>query len=301
VDALTSHRDGASLELGKSLVATEAPLRVEHAARATWVLALGSRARLLSASRDALRVELDRGTLDARVEPSETPASFVVQAGGTEVSVHGTRFQVSLEGERAQVVVTEGEVRVSPLGQAGGIALRAGMQAAFMAGVVQADSLQSVSDDVVAAANEALGRASGSALSAAGAPAEAASGAHGKPKLAASRPLPSSPEPEPAAPGGPPPASPPAPAAVTELALRRVSEHIQSCFRQHTAARGELSIEASTRLGLWVQPNGLILEVALDPPLAPRVEQCVASELARLNLGPSPEGYRVDREIRLSR
>jgi hypothetical protein len=62
-----------------------------------------------------------------------------------------------------------------------------------------------------------------------------------------------------------------------------------------------LRIEASSRLELLVQPNGLILEVGLNPPLAPQVEQCVASELASLNLGPSTAGYRVDREIRLSR
>lgn len=95
--------------------------------------------------------------------------------------------------------------------------------------------------------------------------------------------------------------TPEAPVQLLEAALKVASERIQRCFRQHTPARGELSIEAATQLGLWVQPNGLILEVGLEPPLAPPVEQCVAAELAGLNLGASPGGFRIDREIRLSR
>lgn len=299
-------RDGAVLSPGEPLSAGATPLRVEHAAQATWVLAPGSEGRLLSAAGGVLRVELTRGTLDAFVLPSGRAESFVVQAGRTVVSVHGTRFQVSYQGELASVLVTEGEVHVHPLGQPGGTPLRAGMQAEFVDGVVQSDSLQVVPDDVAAAAHRALAEAAPrpvhSATGGAARPgSSAAPGAKPAPETPrasdAQRPPPDDPSsaeehiaPEPAT-----------PAEVLDAALKLASERIQSCFRLHTRGRGELRIEASTQLGLWVQPNGLILEVDLEPPLAPPVERCVATELSGLNLGASPGGFRIDREIRLSR
>lgn len=303
--APSAARDGASVALGELLSAGATPLRVEHAAQASWVLAPGSEARLLSALGGRLRVELTRGTLDASVLPSERAESFVVQAGRTEVSVHGTRFQVSFQGERVGVLVTEGEVEVKPLGQSGGTPLRAGMQAEFVDGVVQSDSLQVVPLDVVTAARQALAEPASRALhsesGAAAARSRSSAPRAGKPEPesppASIAPL-SSVESSPVAEKD---VTPEAPAQVLEAALKAASERIQSCFRQHTPERGELRIEASTQLGLWVQPNGFILEVALEPPLAPPVEQCVATELAGLNLGASAGGFRIDREIRLSR
>jgi hypothetical protein len=302
-------RDGVSLAPGELLSAGATPLRVEHAARATWVLAPGSEGRLLSAAGGVLRVELTRGTLDASVAPSGRAESFTVQAGRTEVSVHGTRFQVSFEGELAGVLVTEGEVHVRPLGQyssgeSGGTALRAGMQAEFVDGVVRSNSLQSVPDEVAAAAHQALAEvasrpvhsATGSVPSSGSSPAP---GAKAEPETQRAPDAPQAlADDSPAADND---LSAPAPPELLDAAFDVVSERIQSCFRQHTPGRGELRIEASTRLGLLVQPNGLILEVGMEPPLAPPVEQCVATELSGLNLGVSPGGYRVDREIRLSR
>jgi hypothetical protein len=284
-------RDGAFLSAGELLSAGATPLRVEHAAQATWVLAPGSEGRLLSATGGVLRVELTRGTLDASVLPSGRAESFVVQAGRTEVSVHGTRFQVTFEGELAGVSVSEGEVHVRPLGQyssgqSGGTPLRAGMQAEFVDGVVQSAEARSrpmhAATGGVASSRSSQTPGARTELEArrasdvARAPAEDSRGAEETPSAQA-------------------------PAELLDAAFEVVSERIQSCFRQHTRGRGELRIEASTRLGLWVQPNGLILEVGMDPPLAPPVEQCVATELSGLNLGVSPGGYRVDREIRLSR
>lgn len=300
----SSSRDGASLSRGELLSAGELSMRVEHAARATWVLSPGSEGRLLSETGGVLRVELTRGTLDVAVLPSELPESFVVQAGRTEVSVHGTRFQVSFERELVGVVVTEGEVRVRPLGHPGGTPLRAGMQAEFVDGVVQSDSLSVVPEDVAAAASQALAGAASrpvhTATGGAGHPARNQAPG-GKPELEALSASDARQAPAGTVPGGEGVALPEVPAELLDAALKAVSERIQSCFRQHTPRRGELSIEASTQLGLWVQPNGLILEVALEPPLAPPVEQCVATELSGLNLGTSSGGYRLDREIRLSR
>jgi ferric-dicitrate binding protein FerR (iron transport regulator) len=291
--------DGASLAPGASLAAAEGPLRVEHGQRASWVISLGSRARLLSSAGGVVRVELERGVLDAVVSPSALPESFVVLASGTEVSVHGTRFQVHLaEGGRVEVSVNEGEVRVRPVGQSAGASLRAGMRAEFVAGLARGarapgDARQVPSGAPAHDPHPVMSAAGSPAVSSAvrnepfmvelGSEAGQAGGA-GRPEGSLGS------EADPSAQG-----------ALPEQALERVSEHIQSCFRRHTPARGELRIEASTRLRLLVQPNGLILEVGLNPPLAPQVEQCVASELAQLNLGSSTSGYRVDREISLSR
>jgi hypothetical protein len=299
--------DGSSLEPGASLTATEGALRVQHGQRASWVLGLGSRARLLSSAGGVVRVELERGVLDAVVSPSELPESFVVLASGTEVSVHGTRFQVHLaEGGRVEVSVNEGEVRVRPVGQSRGASLRAGMRAEFVAGLARGARAPGGAREVPSGTPAhdpppVMSAAGSSAASSAvrteplvelGSEGTSAAVAEGSARsdVAAS-------DARSEAFG----ANSNAQGVLPEHALERVSEHIQSCFRRHTTGRGELRIEASTRLRLLVQPNGLILEVGLNPPLAPQVEQCVASELAQLNLGPSTAGYRIDREISLSR
>jgi hypothetical protein len=162
--------------------------------------------------------------------------------------------------------------------------------------------VQVVPDDVAAAANHALSEA-------ASRPVHSATGGAASPgssQAPSAKPGSETPSASGAAPANNSPAaeekiSAQAPAELLDAAFEVVSERIQSCFRQHTPGRGELRIEASTQLGLWVQPNGLILEVGMEPPLAPPVEQCVATELAGLNLGASSGGYRLDREIRLSR
>lgn len=293
----------AEMSPGQALTAGDTPLRVEHAAKATWVLSPGSSARLLSSTGGVLRVELDRGTLDASVVPSASAESFVVQAGRTEVAVRGTRFQVSLRGSVASVLVTEGAVQVRPIGESGGISLRAGMQADFVDGVVRADSLQSVPEEVAAAAEQALAEAASRPVhSATGGSAGSLRQAPGQIAIRQGRRVTRRQQTPPdSAPSEREDDVPEAPAELLEGASQVVTERIQGCFRQHTARRGELRIEASTQLALLVQPNGLILEVGLDPPLAPPVERCVAAELSGLDLGASPLGYRLRREIRLSR
>ena len=77
--------------------------------------------------------------------------------------------------------------------------------------------------------------------------------------------------------------------------------HVQHCFREQLRGSSELGIEASTRLGLWVEPDGELLRADFDPPLAPAIESCVAAQLAHLRVAPSPAGFRVEREIQLRR
>jgi hypothetical protein len=105
---------------------------------------------------------------------------------------------------------------------------------------------------------------------------------------------------EPATAPLPSPSSEP-PAALVEPALRAITERVQSCFRRHTPGPQDLGLELSTELVFWVEPSGELLQADFEPPLAPAVEACVATDLGQLRLAPSPEGYRVEREIRLRR
>ena len=115
--------EGQPLAVGVLVTGLDQPRRVEHPGRASWVLAPGSRGRVLSAS-GVLRIALERGSLDAEVLPSRGAAaqtqypaeSFIVEAQGTEVAVHGTQFRVALSGERTRVTVSQGQVVVRPLG-----------------------------------------------------------------------------------------------------------------------------------------------------------------------------------------
>ena len=57
-------------------------------------------------------LRLERGSVTCEVAPRDTRAPFVVEAGTTRVTVVGTRFAVTRVGDRAQVSVVHGTVRV---------------------------------------------------------------------------------------------------------------------------------------------------------------------------------------------
>jgi ferric-dicitrate binding protein FerR (iron transport regulator) len=318
VPASPTWMDGGSLVPGADVVAFDRELLVEHSGRASWTLSPGSRARVLSMDADVLRISLDRGALEAAVRPSSRAESFVVQALGTEVSVHGTRFTVSLGAEaRVAVTVSEGEVRVRPTGEQSGVPLSAGMRGHFMAGSLvngaaatsELSGAERTSPPLAAQANgsnrsaphkaalpEETSRTAATPVGLSPGPAEprdALEAATPKDETSA----------ESAAPAGSnaPGSAEAASSASAERALALATEHIQACFQKHTNGEGELTIEVSTRLILEVEPSGAILEVRINPPLAPLVDACVARDLASLNLGPSADGFQVDREIRLRR
>ncbi|MEY2936335.1 MAG: hypothetical protein RL033_7084, partial [Pseudomonadota bacterium] len=269
---------------------------VQHGSRARWVLAAGSRAQLLSVG-SVLRVSLEHGSLEAEVQPSAQPESFVVQARGTEVAVHGTRFRVRLDGDQVHVEVEQGTVQVRPLGQRAGTVLSAPLRADFLAGAVLP-------------APAPLGERPTAQL-------ELTREVAGTPRPSA-RPSSASGQPEPLpvpAPPAPPttgeravaalPAASPgaatAPDAAGERALQSVLQHVQGCFHRHLPGSRELGIEVSTRLGLWVETSGQVLRADFDPPLAPAIEACVAEKLAQFRAAPSPEGYRIERNLLLHR
>lgn len=305
--------DGQALDLGVLIVAEDRARHVEHAGRASWQLAPGSQARLVSATGGVLRVSLEQGSLAAEVEPSRQHESFVVQARGTEVAVHGTHFIVSLIGERVHVAVTRGQVQVRPTlsGRAvlpvSGTLLGPGMQADFWAGSTEPPPPP---PHTPAAAPPPATPSAPTPPIAPVAPQGA------RPARPGTR-MPAKPSAEPSAPAASAAAAPPAlprplatgaasaagdaPAASVEQALETVTDRVQHCFREQVPGSSELGIEATTRLGLWVEPDGELLRADFDPPLAPGVERCVASQLAHVRVARSPAGFRVERDIRLQR
>lgn len=302
--------DGQPLELGALVVATDHPRRVEHRGRASWELAPGSRARLASSAGNVLRIALEQGSLEAEVQPSAAPESFIVTAAGTEVAVHGTRFRVTLlEGEHVRVAVSQGVVQVRPVAagsawRAPGTSLAAGAQADFWAGATEpaaAPAPRALTPPVQLTPEHLHSSAelsppahtppAGGKAAAANPPSRAAAAPR---NAAAQRPRSSA-----SAPAQETAAA--APAASVEEALQEVTEHVQGCFRREQQGSSEVGIEVSTTLALGVEPDGTLLSADFEPPLAPAVERCVAAQLAQLRVASSPEGYRVERSIRLRR
>jgi hypothetical protein len=309
--AALAQLDGQPLELGAVVVATDRPRHVEHRGRASWELAPGSRARLASNAGNVLRISLEQGSLDAEVQPSAAPESFIVMAAGTEVAVHGTRFRVTLlDGEHVRVAVSQGVVQVRPVSagaaRASGTSLAAGAQADFWAGLSEPAAAATPAAPTAPAAPLAPERsrpepelsappAHAAPAPPAGKPAStpAPAGAARHP-AAQDRALAPPVKPAPAAAGAAPPAS-------VQEALQAVTEQVQACFRRELQGSIEVGIEVSTTLALGVEPDGTLLSADFDPPLAPAVERCVAAQLAHLRVAASPDGYRVERNIRLRR
>ncbi len=128
----TSHAlDGDAIAADSPVDASADEVSVEHAGRAQWTLERGGRARVKSEG-GVVRVELERGALVARVVPSPRKETFVVEAAGTRVAVHGTAFRVALAEDRVDVSVSEGTVLVGSREQPGsGQALTANQHSAF--------------------------------------------------------------------------------------------------------------------------------------------------------------------------
>lgn len=104
----------------------------------------------------AIAVDFEQGERRVRLlhgaaffQVSHTGAPFVVEAGGGEVRVLGTQFEVREQGEGAQVTVRSGRVAVSPVPGASARELTADQQAAYAAGQV-GDTLAVDSDNRLA-------------------------------------------------------------------------------------------------------------------------------------------------------
>lgn len=72
-----------------------------------------SRVRIERHDRQKVKLQLERGSVAARVKHREPGQSFVVASGPFEVTVVGTQFRVTKLNEGLRVEVAEGHVRVS--------------------------------------------------------------------------------------------------------------------------------------------------------------------------------------------
>ncbi len=70
-------------------------------------------------NKDRRYVMLRRGEVFFEVQKDASQRPFVVDAGHAQVQVLGTAFNIRLEGDRSDITVTEGVVRVSEIGNPG--------------------------------------------------------------------------------------------------------------------------------------------------------------------------------------
>jgi hypothetical protein len=254
--------DGDAIAAGSPVDANANDVSVEHAGRAKWTLERGGHATVRSEGGVVL-VKLDRGALVARVVPSLRRETFVVEAAGTRVAVHGTAFRVALTKDRVDVSVDEGVVLVGSREHPGsGQSLTANQRSAFT-------------------------------LSGAPLTGELSAREPASPRVADRRLTPSSNRPR---------DLPPQPSIDdVEKAMSQVFELGAACFQSRTATANGVRVTASTTLTLRALPNGRLELSGLEPPLAPQVQSCLVEGIQKLAIAESLEGIQITRRLELER
>lgn len=270
--------DGDALALGARVEAQAREVTVEHLGRAHWTLAPSSSA-LLAGRDERITVRLERGSVLSRVVPNPKPETFVVEAAGTRVAVHGTVFRVALEGGRVLVDVSEGTVGVGPLGHAPAFLLKAPAHGDF-------------------AADGRSGSVDGRRVSAGGARpgTHKLTPRHGS-SLAASGATPAiTPPPAPSA------ALPDEPSINDiEVGIARVVEATSACFARDARNANGVQITVHTALTLKILDSGDVTDVQFQPPLSPDAEACAAASIAQVRFVPSKLGAKVTRVLELKK
>lgn len=268
-------QDARALPLGKRLEAGAKSVVIDHAGRASWTLEPGSAASMIE-NLDRITVRLERGSLLARVVPNPRPETFVVEAAGARVAVHGTVFRVALVGARVAVEVTEGTVGVGSLGAPARFLLEAPTHAEF------ATDGSSGSRDGIPLAFMAAPTAS-------------------QPKHAAPHLTPTAPAGSATLPG----VTTPLPLEPTisdiEAGVAPIVDVASSCFAQHTRGADGVQITVRTALTLTIDASGTVSDVHFQPPLSPEVEACAAASISGVTFTASEHGAKVTRMLELKR
>ncbi|MCC6216533.1 MAG: FecR domain-containing protein [Polyangiaceae bacterium] len=252
--------DGDALAVGARLESGARPVTATHGARASWVLAPGGVAAVVESGR-YLTIGLERGSVESVVARGGGDESFAVEVGGTRVAVRGTRFRVTLAGERVLVSVDEGVVVVGPAGARGatrGWELGPGTSGEFS---LSGERLEAPRP----AASAAIGLGAG----------------RGARRPVAAEPLPAAPA-----------------EAALEEGVDRVLEIVQRCFEEHTPGGGGVRVSLRAQLALEVLPSGALAGVRLEPPLAPSAARCVEQRAAHV-FPASRGGARASRAVEL--
>lgn len=254
--------DGNVLADGSRLEAGGKDVTVEHARHSRWTLERGGRASITT-NDGVVRVELERGSLVANVIPSPRKETFVVEASGTRVAVHGTEFRVALVGERVDVSVKEGVVLVGPRDRPG--------------------------------AGRSISANQSSSFTLTGAPLEAERTATVRPRRPPSERL--------DAKTAALPAELPLQPSIDEVEklVSQVLGLGATCFQKHTATANGVRVTASTTVTLHALPDGRLDLVGLDPPLAPPVQSCFSDGVGKLSIAESQRGIQIARRMELER
>jgi ferric-dicitrate binding protein FerR (iron transport regulator) len=270
-------RNGDSLALGERVETGTREVTVDHAGRAQWTLAPSSSAVL--ASRDErITVQLERGSVLSRVVPNPKPETFVVEAAGTRVAVHGTVFRVALEGGRVLVEVREGTVGVGPLGDVPAFLLKAPAHGNFAA-----DGRSGSIDGRWVHASEVRQAAQQKTTPFRSASSPASSSAPPLPLVASAEP-------------------PPEPSINDiEAGIARIVDATSNCFAGHTQSADGVQITVRTALSLKILSSGAVADVDFEPPLSPDAEKCAAASIAQVHFVASKQGTTVTRMLELKR
>lgn len=270
----TSAHDGDILAIGSRISTNENEAVVTHAGWATWTVAPDSSA-VLAGRDERITVRLERGSVLSKVVPNPKPETFVVEAAGTRIAVHGTLFSVALAGGHVIVQVREGIVAVGPLGGVPAFLLTAGTNGDF-------------------AADGRSGSINGRPVSATD------TRPHGPPKQAPARAVSST------------ASSALAPVASAELPLEPAINDIETgiagivdatsdCFARFTQSADGVRITVHTALSLKILDSGDIAEVDFQPPLSPAAEECAAASISKVRFAPTKQGASVTRMLELKK
>ncbi len=268
-------RNGDTMALGSRIEAQEREVSVDHAGRATWTLAPSSSAMLASRG-ERITVQLERGSVWSQVVPNPKPETFVVEAAGARIAVHGTVFRVGLEGGRVVVDVREGTVGVGPIGGVPGFFLKAPVHGDFATdgltgkidGPPRGGSPRRRPGLLKPTPSRTLGAAPASSAVAPIASAE----------------LPSEPS-----------------ISDIEVGITRIVDAASDCFRRHTQSAEGVKITVRTALTFTILSSGAVADVDFQPPLSPDAETCAATSISQMTFAASREGSKVTRVLELKR
>lgn len=270
-------RNGNALALGTRVEASEREVAVDHASRATWTLAPNSGA-VLAEKGERITIKLERGGVLSEVVTNPKPETFIVEAAGTRVAVHGTVFRVELEGGRVIVQVREGTVAVGPLGAVPTFFLKAPAHGDFAA------DGRSGSIDGRPLGESAERRAEPLRLGPIRSPSAAASSSASASPPISSAELPSEPS-----------------INDIESGFASIVAVTSDCFSRNTKGAEGVQITVRTALSLSVDGSGAVSDVEFQPPLSPEAEACAASGIAGISFTASKQGAKVTRMLELKR
>jgi hypothetical protein len=267
-------RDGDRLAIGSRIETTDSEAAVSHAGRASWTVSPNSSA-VLTGRDERITLRLERGSVLSRVVPNPKPETFVVEAAGTRVAVHGTLFSVALAGGHVIVQVREGIVAVGPLEGVPAFLLTAGTTGDFAAdgrsGSINGRAVRESKSRPTGAQKQTPSRVAATSASSALPPAPSAE-------------LPSEP-------------------AIDDIetGVARIVDASTDCFARFTQSAEGVQITVRTALSLKILDSGAVAEVDFQPPLSPAAEECATARLSEIRFAPSKQGSSVTRMLELKK